>query len=99
MGGSVRVVETESEFVATLGDANPAIAILDLNAGSLNLTDLSGACARLDITLIAFGRHVDAGVLRAARQAGIGLVIPRGKFLEDMPGIIGGVLGRAAALP
>lgn len=96
MGGSIRVEDTESGFLVSLDRTVPAIAILDLQTGGLNLAEIAGACSKRGVPLVAFGRHVDAGALRTARHAGIEIVVPRGKFLEDTQGIVGSILARAA---
>ena len=35
--------------------------------------------------MVAYGSHVDAAVLRAAREAGCDPVLPRSKFVEELP--------------
>ncbi len=35
--------------------------------------------------LVAYGSHVDAATLKAARDAGCDLVLPRSKFVEELP--------------
>ncbi len=35
--------------------------------------------------VVAYGSHVDAAGLRAAREAGCDLVLPRSKFVEELP--------------
>jgi CheY-like chemotaxis protein len=66
----------------------PRGVFIDLGFPGLNLAELIG---RLEQTcsarprLIAFGSHVDAASLRAARAAGCDPVLPRTKFVEDLP--------------
>src|SRR5262245_53839651 len=35
--------------------------------------------------VVGYGSHVDAATLRAAREAGCDLVLPRSKFVEELP--------------
>ena len=35
--------------------------------------------------VVAYGSHVDAAALHAAREAGCSPVLPRSKFVEDLP--------------
>jgi hypothetical protein len=35
--------------------------------------------------VVAYGSHVDAAGLRAAREAGGDVVLPRSKFVEELP--------------
>jgi hypothetical protein len=36
--------------------------------------------------VVAYGSHVDAAGLRAARAAGCDIVLPRSQFVEELPG-------------
>ncbi len=62
--------------------------LIDLGFPNLDLPDL---LRRLVETcparprVVAYGSHVDAAGLRAAREAGCDLVLPRSKFVEDLP--------------
>ena len=42
--------------------------------------------------LVAYGSHVDAEALRAARAAGCDPVLPRSKFVDDLPAALPGWL-------
>jgi hypothetical protein len=35
--------------------------------------------------VVAYGSHVDTATLRAAREAGCDVVLPRSKFVEELP--------------
>jgi CheY-like chemotaxis protein len=59
--------------------ANPGLAIADLIAA------LQQECTPLPY-VVAYGSHVDAASLKRARDAGCDLVLPRSKFVEDLPG-------------
>jgi CheY-like chemotaxis protein len=58
--------------------ANPGLAIADLIAW---LKENSRPMPRV----IAYGSHVDVETLKKARAAGCDLVLPRSKFVEDLP--------------
>jgi hypothetical protein len=45
---------------------------------------------------MAYGSHVDTATLRAARAAGCDPVLPRSKFVEDLPICLPAWLGVAA---
>jgi hypothetical protein len=93
VGGELRVVQTETELVTTLRDTTASLAIVDLGLTWLDLSFVVEACQKLKVPLIAFGPHVDAARLRAARNAGVDYVYPRSQFLADLPGVL------ATALP
>ena len=66
----------------------PAGVLIDLGNPGLSVPDLIGrlraACPRMP-RVVAYGSHVDAAGLRAARAAGCDLVLPRSAFVEQLP--------------
>ena len=66
----------------------PTCVIVDLANPTLNvpqlISQLSKSCATMPY-VVAYGSHVDAAGLRAAREAGCNLVLPRSKFVEELP--------------
>jgi len=91
-GLTVRMVRTQAELLAAAGSALPGGIIVDVHNPGLDLptllADLKSACATMP-RVIAYGSHVEAGVLRAARQAGCDQVMPRSKFVAELEGKIG----------
>jgi DNA-binding NarL/FixJ family response regulator len=77
------------ELLATLAARHePAGVILDLGHPGLELARLLadlGASSRRPF-VVAYGSHVDAAGLHAARQAGCDVVLPRSAFVEQLPG-------------
>ena len=75
--------------------------ILDLQNPGLDLpallAELKAACPAMP-RVTAYGSHVEAEVLRAAREAGCDLVLPRSKFVKELDGQIAAWLsaGRVA---
>ena len=66
----------------------PRCVILDLaNAGldvAALLRRLREVCP-MPPFVVGYGSHVDTATLRAAREAGCDLVLPRSKFVEELP--------------
>jgi CheY-like chemotaxis protein len=66
----------------------PSCVLLDLAFARLDLPELlrnlSAACPRPP-RVVAYGSHVDAEGLKAARLAGCDPVLPRSKFVEELP--------------
>jgi DNA-binding NarL/FixJ family response regulator len=64
----------------------PRCAIVDLDNPGLDLPALLHSLKEIAprIRVVAYGPHVDAERLRAARAAGCDLVLPRSKFVEEL---------------
>jgi DNA-binding NarL/FixJ family response regulator len=64
-----------------------ACCIIDLQCPGLMFDELMFAVGRRPkpTRLIAYGSHVDAARLKAARDAGCDQVMPRSKYFEEMP--------------
>jgi DNA-binding NarL/FixJ family response regulator len=66
----------------------PGCVVVDLGNPGLNLAGLlrglREACPVMP-RVVAYGSHVDAAGLRAAREAGCDVVLPRSKFVEELP--------------
>lgn len=58
--------------------ANPGLAIVGLIDG------LRESCSPMP-RVVAYGSHVDVATLQAARAAGCDIVLPRSKFVEELP--------------
>ncbi len=95
-GLTVRMVRTQSELVAAAGTSAPGGVIVDVHNPGLDLstllTELNAVCATMP-RVIAFGSHVEAEVLRAARQVGCDRVMPRSQFVKELEEKIGEWLG------
>lgn len=67
---------------------SPTLVIVDLAHPGLTVPDLlsrlAAACPQRPY-VVAYGAHVDAVGLRAARQAGCDVVLPRSAFVEELP--------------
>ncbi len=65
----------------------PTCVIVDLSHPGLVITDLMAGLRELPRRprVVAYGSHVDTATLRAARDAGCDVVLPRSKFVEELP--------------
>jgi CheY-like chemotaxis protein len=71
----------------------PSCVLLDLAFPGLDLPDLFRRLAEVCPSLprvAAYGSHIDTERLRAARSAGCDPVLPRSKFVEELPRLLGG---------
>lgn len=85
LGIEMRVVRTWADLLAL--DA-PRLVILDLSNPGLDLPALFNAFKQAPDGppfVVAFGSHVDVRGLQAARDAGCDLVLPRSKFVDELP--------------
>jgi CheY-like chemotaxis protein len=88
LGLPVHPVRSPAALQELAARAAPACVILDLANPGLAVADLVRhlhATCRPPPFVVAYGSHVETATLRAAREAGCDLVLPRSKFVEDLP--------------
>jgi CheY-like chemotaxis protein len=88
LGLTVKVARSLDQLRRLAAEESPSCVVLDLAFPGLDLSELlsqlratEGARPRV----VAYGSHVDTEGLRAARAAGCDLVLPRSKFVEELP--------------
>lgn len=86
-GGKLTTLHHERDFLDALRK-NPRFAIVDLGIDGVDVPRMAETCKAAKVPLVAFGPHVDARGLRAARSAGVPFVYARSKFLADLNDII-----------
>jgi DNA-binding NarL/FixJ family response regulator len=77
----------------------PALVLVDLATPRLSVGDLLAVLGQVCPAMprvVAYGAHVDAAGLRAARQTGCDVVLPRSAFFADLPQQLSGWLNRPA---
>lgn len=87
LGLSVKSARSLEQLLEWTRHESPSCLLLDLAFPGL---DLSALFARLREStepprVVAYGSHVDTESLRAARIAGCDPVLPRSKFVEELP--------------
>lgn len=96
LGLGVRQVKTTAELLEFAQRSMPAGIILDLQNDGLDLVvllqELNKICQQKPY-IVAYGSHVEAETLRAARKAGCERVLPRSQFVEDLEGQLAVWLG------
>ena len=88
LGFTIKAARSAEALVALARAATPRCVILDLANPGLAVADLLRRLRDLGAPLprvVAYGPHVDAAALRAAREAGCDPVLPRSKFVEELP--------------
>jgi DNA-binding NarL/FixJ family response regulator len=74
----------------------PALVVVDLHAAGLEAETVIRGARAMGARVLAFGRHTEPGTLRAARQAGADLAVPRSQLVEEMPQLIRGLIPEGA---
>jgi DNA-binding NarL/FixJ family response regulator len=87
LGLKVKVVKSIEDLAARAREHTPTCLIIDLSHPGLQVPE---SIRELKDTspmprLVAYGSHVDAAMLRAAREAGCDVVLPRSQFVEKLP--------------
>ncbi len=99
LGLTVKVARSPEALLALAREAPPGGVLLDLHHPGLDVPDLlrrlGEVCPAMPHVL-GYGSHVDVATLRAAREAGCDLVLPRSKFVEDLPSALPAWLGAGA---
>ena len=88
LGLSVRTARAFDALKALAASESPACVIVDLANPGLVIEDLVrwlGETYSPAPRVIAYGSHVDAETLQRARTAGCDVVLPRSKFVSELP--------------
>jgi DNA-binding NtrC family response regulator len=97
----VRMTRTASELISAVVATRASGVILDLHNPELDLPALLAGLSQVSPTMprvIAYGSHVEAAVLRAARLAGCDRVMPRSQFVVELDGGIADWLAPGARI-
>jgi len=88
LGLAVRQARSTAAVLELARKHPPGGVIIDLHLDGLDLpallAGLREACPAMPRT-VAFGSHVEAETLRAARKSGCDRVLPRSQFVEELP--------------
>ena len=87
LGLNVKTARSSSVLLDMAKQHAPKCVILDLANSGLVIDDVVAALRGGEAApyLVAYGSHVDAATLKAARDAGCDVVLPRSKFVEELP--------------
>jgi len=90
LGTAIRPARTPALLAALAQEHSPHCVILDLSNPGLVIGETVQAIktAAPHAFVVAYGSHVDTAALRAAREAGCDVVLPRSRFVEDLPRLL-----------
>lgn len=93
-GWQLRAAVSPASAVALIQADAPRLLIVDLETTGL---DVAVLLSQLPVPnrppVLAFGPHVHHQRLESARQAGCDLVVSRGRFSAELPGLLAECLG------
>ena len=97
LGLPIRAVKTLTELLQLAQETPPACVIVELHTPGLVIAELMTALGAMTPRpyVVGFGSHVDVATLKKAREAGCDLVLPRSKFVEDLPTALPTWFGRS----
>jgi CheY-like chemotaxis protein len=88
LGAAVKIASSVDRLRAMAEAQPPSCLIVDLAHPGLDLDELVAwlrASGRPVPRIVAYGSHVDVEKLQRARQAGCDPVLPRSRFVEELP--------------
>ena len=93
LGLSVGVARDVAGLLRMAKSSPPTCVLLDLHFPGLDLPTLLAELRAIGpMRVVGYGSHVDAATLHAARVAGCDPVLPRSKFVEELPAALPGWL-------
>jgi DNA-binding NarL/FixJ family response regulator len=96
LGLRVRIADSAETAREAIAGA-PAVVVVDLQERNADATQIILAAKAAGARVLAFGRHTDAGALRAARRAGADTVVPRSELAEELPRLLEALLPAPSA--
>ncbi len=92
LGLEVRAARDVPGLLELARQERPACVIVDLHNPGLDLAALLKELGEPLPRVVAYGSHVEAVTLHAARLAGCDPVLPRSRFVEELPAALPGWL-------
>jgi DNA-binding NarL/FixJ family response regulator len=90
-GASIKAVRHPETLLDLARTIAPTVVLIDLHIDGLEIGPMVERLHRLDPKpfVLGYGSHVDVATLKKARDAGCDLVLPRSKFVEELPTKLG----------
>ena len=92
--GLASVVADTPDAVRDALALRPAVVVLDLQAAGIDALAAVRDAVAAGARVLAFGRHTEPATLRAARDAGAALAVPRSQFIDELPQLLESMLAR-----
>lgn len=91
LGAEPATVDGEAALNEAL-PSGPQGAVVDLHERSLDGLAAVRALVGAGVPALAFGRHTEPALLRAARDAGAAASVPRSQLVEELPALLRALL-------
>ena len=92
VGAAIQFTRSVESVLAAAKTVAPTLVILDLNSARTQPLAIVAALrndpALADVPTLGFVSHVDTATIEAARQAGVGRVLARSAFVDQLPQIL-----------
>ena len=92
VGAPIQFTRSVESVLTAARAATPTLVILDLNSARTQPLAIVAALrddpALAAVPTVGFVSHVDTATIDAARQAGVGRVLARSAFVEQLPQIL-----------
>ena len=92
------IIESQDALSHALGDA-PAAAVIDLHERELDALNAVAVLYAASVPVLAFGRHTEPALLRAAREAGATASVARSQLVDELPELLRALLSDTSASP
>ena len=93
-GAAIQFTRSVDAVLAAARTAAPALIILDLNSARIQplaiVEALKADAALAAVPTVGFVSHVDTATIEAARRAGVGRVLARSAFVEQLSQLLAG---------
>jgi DNA-binding NarL/FixJ family response regulator len=97
-GSGTIVADTPAALDDAL-DSGPSVVVIDVHETAFSATDAIARATAANARVLAFGRHTAPVELRAARDAGAEMVVPRSDLAERLPELLDRLLAVPRANP
>ena len=87
LGYDTALADTEGSIETALA-SDPDLVVIDLHADGIDWRGAVVSANESGAPVLAFGRHTEAALLNAAREAGCKKVVPRSQLVEELPQLI-----------
>jgi ActR/RegA family two-component response regulator len=85
LGLEIKPARNAANLLGQAKAQSPACVLVDLQNAGLDIVALvSDLKSAGNPFIVGYGSHVDAATLKAAREAGCDLVLPRSQFVEEL---------------
>ena len=87
LGFEAQIADTAAAAASAIA-ARPDVVVIDLHTPLIDAAATIRAAKDGGARVLAFGRHTEPRILRAAREAGADAVVARSQLVEELPQLL-----------